>query len=87
MSAKVAYQAYLLDGTRIGGTDLSGPVTFTIGQGEAVSGLHEAVDLLAQGDSARFILPSYLAYGLTGDQERIPPNAAIFYDLVLVDLD
>jgi len=85
--ATITYTSFLLDGTKIGGTEASGPLSFKIGQGDVVSGIHEAVDLLAEGDSARFIIPSYLAYGLTGDQNRIPPNAALFYDLALVAID
>ena len=83
----IAYSLHLLDGTRISDTKMSGPVTFKVGQGDVVSGLHEAVTLLSEGDSVRLILPSYLAYGLTGDQNKIPSNAALFYDLSLVSLD
>ncbi|MEM9051743.1 MAG: FKBP-type peptidyl-prolyl cis-trans isomerase [Bacteroidota bacterium] len=83
----IDYSLYLLDGSKISDTKVSGPVTFKVGEGDVVSGLHEAVTLLAEGDSARVILPSYLAYGLTGDQNRIPPNAALFYSLSLVKLD
>ena len=82
----VVYSLHMLDGSRVTDTDLSGPVVFKVGQGDVVSGLHEAVTLLSVGDSARIILPSYLAYGLTGDQNNIPSNAALFYDLSLVSI-
>lgn len=85
--ATITYTFYLLDGSKVGSTDASGPVTFKLGEGDQISGLHEAVALLQEGDSARFIIPSYLAYGLTGNQNEVPPNAALFYDLALVDLD
>jgi FKBP-type peptidyl-prolyl cis-trans isomerase len=80
----IHYDLYLLDGTRVGDTKLKGPVQFKVGEGDVVSGLHEAVTYLSEGDSARIILPSYLAFGLTGDQNNIPPNAALFYNLSLV---
>lgn len=80
----VVYIMHLLDGSRISDTAGSGPMTFKVGQSDVISGLHEAVTLLSEGDSARFIFPSYLAYGLTGDQNNVPPNAALFYDLSLV---
>ncbi|MFT6997931.1 MAG: FKBP-type peptidyl-prolyl cis-trans isomerase [Cryomorphaceae bacterium] len=83
----VVYSLHLLDGSRVSDTKSSGPVIFKVGQGDVVSGLHEAVTLLSVGDSARLILPSYLAYGLTGDQNNIPSNAALFYDLSLVSSD
>jgi len=81
------YSLYLLDGSKIKDTKLSGPISFKVGAGDVVSGLHEVVTLMSEGDSARVILPSYLAYGLTGDRNRIPPNAALFYNLSLVKLD
>jgi FKBP-type peptidyl-prolyl cis-trans isomerase len=83
----VVYSLHMLDGSRVTDTDLSGPIIFKVGQGNVVSGLHEAVTLLSVGDSARMILPSYLAYGLTGDQNNIPSNAALFYDLSLVSIN
>jgi FKBP-type peptidyl-prolyl cis-trans isomerase len=83
----ITYSLHLLDGSRISDTNLEGPVTFKVGQGDVISGLHEAITLLSVGDSARIIVPSYLAYGLTGDQNKIPSNAALVYDLSLVRLD
>lgn len=85
MIATVTYRAYLLDSTEVGNTATSGPQQFRIGRDAVISGLHEAVVLLSPGDSARFIIPSYLAYGLTGDK-NIPSNAAIFYDLSLISI-
>ena len=80
----IDYRLYLLDGSMVENTTLSGPTTFTVEEGDVVSGLHEAVQLLSIGDSARIIIPSYLGYGLTGDGKRIPANAALLYDLAVV---
>ncbi len=85
MIATVTYRAYLLDSTEVANTAMAGPQQFRIGRDAVISGLHEAVTLLSPGDSARFIMPAYLAYGLTGDK-NIPSNAAIFYDLSLVNI-
>lgn len=85
MIATITYRAYLLDSTEVGNTNISGPQQFRIGRDAVISGLHEAVTLLSPGDSARFIMPAYLAYGLTGDN-NIPSNAAILYDLSLVSI-
>lgn len=87
MVASIAYKSFLLNGEEVGATMPGEVYRFRIGEGDAVTGLHEAVAMLNEGDSVRLILPSHLAYGLTGLQNEIPPNAAIFYDLCLVDLD
>lgn len=84
--ADIRFKSLLLDGTVVASTMPGQTRSIRIGRDDEVSGLHEAIDLLAVGDSARFILPSHLAYGLTGLNRKVPPNAAIFYDLHLVDL-
>jgi len=79
--AVLAYKISLLDGTLCYSSDKDGLKEFLIGQGGVESGLEEAILLLHQGDSARLILPPYLAHGLTGDQNRIPGRASLVYEL------
>ncbi len=81
----IAYKAMLLDSTGIASASASEPLSFRVGRDNVVSGLHEAVKLLSVGDSARFILPSHLAYGLTGDV-NIPGNAPIVYDVEMLKI-
>ena len=83
MTAVISYDAFLLDGTKVESTEISGPRQFRIEQDDVISGLHEAVLLMGVGDSAKFIIPSYLAYGLTGE-ENIPSNATLVYDVALL---
>lgn len=83
MIATIAYTAYLLDSTKVGSASISEPKQFRIGHDDVISGLHEGITLLSVGDSARFVIPSHLAYGLTGDP-NIPPNAALLYDITLL---
>lgn len=81
----ITYTAFLLDSTQVATT--GGEVQyFRVGHDDVISGLHEAVTLLARGDSVRLIIPSFLAYGLTGKSPTIPPNAPLYYDLCLVDI-
>jgi FKBP-type peptidyl-prolyl cis-trans isomerase len=50
------------------------------------SGMHEAVLLMHVGGKAKFILPSYMANGLQGDNDKIPPMSAILVDLELLEV-
>lgn len=50
------------------------------------SGLHEAIQYLRPGDKAKIILPSYLAHGLMGDMDMIPPQTPVLYDIELLEL-
>jgi FKBP-type peptidyl-prolyl cis-trans isomerase FkpA len=87
MLAKVEYKISLLDGTECYSSDSTGAVTFRVDHDDVESGLHEGIKLLRVGEHAKFILPSHLAYGLTGDQNKIPPRTPIIYDIKLIQLN
>ena len=59
---------------------------FLIEMDNVENGLHEAIQYLRVGDKAKIILPSYLAHGLTGDSDKIPPMASVLYDIELVEI-
>jgi len=80
------YQLNLLNGTSCYNSDSLGLKIFKVGQGGVESGLEEAVLLLKEGDAARFILPPHLAYGLLGDENKIPPRSTIVYNVELINL-
>lgn len=84
--AKVKFQVSLLDGTICYSSDSTGLREFMIGQDDVETGLHEGIQYMHVGDVARFILPSHLAYGLMGDQRKIPPKSSVLYDIELLSL-
>lgn len=59
---------------------------FLIEMDNVENGLHEAIQYLRKGDKAKIILPSYLAHGLSGDMDKIPPMSPVLYDIELVEL-
>jgi FKBP-type peptidyl-prolyl cis-trans isomerase len=83
--AMVEYEVSLLDGTVIYKSKPGERVSVKIGHDNIESGLHEAIQLLRIGDRAKFVLPSYRAYGLTGEG-KIPMNASVIYDIFLADI-
>ena len=86
MNATVNFTLSLLDGTICYSSDSTGAETFTIDHDQVESGLHEGVKLLREGDRAKFILPSHLAHGLLGDNNKIPPRSPVVYDIQLLEL-
>ena len=80
--ATIQYSVQLFNGQTI----YSGIKSFKIGYGEAERGLQEGILLLKSGEIARFILPSHLAYGLSGDGNKIPPHTPIIYHVKLLNL-
>jgi FKBP-type peptidyl-prolyl cis-trans isomerase FkpA len=84
--ARLEYETKLISGEIIYSSIQSGPKEFRIGSGGVESGLEEGILLLKAGDKARFVIPSFLAHGLSGDQNKIPPKATLIYTVKLIDL-
>lgn len=84
--ARFEYEIKLISGEIIYSSKQSGPKEFRIGSGGVESGLEEGILLLSEGDKARFVIPSFLAHGLSGDQDKIPPKATLIYTIKLIDL-
>jgi len=83
---KVNYKITLLDGTLCYSSDKAGAQEFKVEQDNVESGVHEAVLLMQVGEKAKFILPSHMAHGLRGDEDKIPPLSAIVVDLELLEI-
>ena len=72
--------------TRCYHSDSNGLAKFQIEKSIVESGLHEVVTYLNKGDSALVILPHFLAHGITGDSEKIPPLSSVLYFIKLIDV-
>ena len=67
-------------------SDSNGLARFKVDQSLVESGLHEVVTYLDVGDSALVVLPHYLAHGIAGDNQKIPPLSPVLYFIKLVDV-
>jgi FKBP-type peptidyl-prolyl cis-trans isomerases 1 len=81
------YQIYLLNGTLLYASAEGQPAALQVDREDAIIGLHEALKYLSLGDSGRFVIPSHLAYGISGDQKKVPPLTALHYDLQVVAIE
>ena len=81
----VHYTGMLLDGKVFDSSLYRGQLlNFTVGVGQVIEGWDEGILLLSEGDKARLVIPSDLAYGSQGAGGVIPPNAALIFDVELV---
>jgi FKBP-type peptidyl-prolyl cis-trans isomerase len=78
-----AYTLKLITGDEIYNSDNDGKLIFRIGKSNQPAGLEDVLLLLRQGDRAKIIVPSYLAYGLAGDDNKIPSAATLIYDIYI----
>lgn len=79
----ISYKAELLDGKFCYASDSTGKLSFILGQSNQPSGLQEGLLLMREGEKAMMIIPSYLAYGVTGDGVCIPGSTSILYTVKL----
>jgi FKBP-type peptidyl-prolyl cis-trans isomerase FkpA len=57
-----------------------------VGNGQEITGMHAAMKMMKSGESALFIFPSYLAHGLLGDMNKIPPKSEVVYEVTILDV-
>ncbi|MCU0378414.1 MAG: FKBP-type peptidyl-prolyl cis-trans isomerase [Bacteroidales bacterium] len=69
------FECNLLDGNTL----YSGTQTIRVGYEGTESGVTEGIQLMSKGSDYIFIIPPYLAYGHTGDGNRIPGRAILIY--------
>lgn len=84
---KVAYTVRLMDGSVCYSSEKDGPRSFKVGHDDVESGIHEGVQLMHVGDKMRFVLPSHLAHGFTGDNGKIPPLAALVCEVEVLSAE
>lgn len=84
--AVLEYQLRILTGDVIYSSDKDGLKIFKIGKGNVESGLEEVMHFLHEGDKVKLIIPAHLAYGLLGDNNKIPPKSTLVYDMELIEI-
>ena len=85
--ATLNYKVKLITGDVIYSSDENGPKIFKIGHGGVESGLEEAILKMRVGDEAIIIIPSHLAYGLLGDNNKIPKRSTIIYEIEFTNIN
>lgn len=87
MIISINYSLSLLDGTLCYSSEKDGPKEFQLGKSQEISGLEQGVEMMRVGEKARLIIPPHLAYGLLGDEERIPARSIIVYEIELLNVN
>lgn len=84
-NVSVHYEGALTDGKVFDSSYLRNePIQFAWGVGQVIPGWDEGIGLLREGEKARLIIPSYLAYGSAGAGGVIPPDAVLIFDVELL---
>ncbi len=79
----VHYTGWLEDGTEFDSSHRSGrPARFMLSQ--VIKGWTEGLQLMKEGSTLRFRIPTELAYGDRPPTPKIPPNAALVFEITLL---
>lgn len=57
----------------------TGKKQIVIGKKQVITGLEEGLKIMHKGDSATFIIPWYLGYGMKGNEQVVPAYTSIIY--------
>ena len=79
------YEVCSVAGDLFYSSENDGLKSFVVGEGGVETGLDEAMSYLHRGDVAKLIIPFHLAYGLHGDDNRIPEYATLVYTIKIID--
>jgi len=90
-TAVVHYAGWLNDkdkpGTKFDSSlDRNSPFKFNLGAGQVIAGWDEGVAGMKVGGKRRLLIPSNLAYGERGAGHIIGPNAALIFDVELMNV-
>ena len=79
------YRGTLIDGTEFDSSYARGePAEFPVNR--VIPGWTEALQMMKVGDKWKLFIPAALAYGDRGAGQDIPPNAALIFDIELLDV-
>jgi hypothetical protein len=62
------------------------PFKFTLGQGNVIKGWDEGVPGMKVGGKRKLTIPWRMAYGEAGSGDKIPPKAALKFDVELLEI-
>lgn len=83
---RINFKISLINGVECYSSEIDGAKEFVIGRSNEINGLEEALLMMKVGDKAKLVIPSHLAFGLPGDQEKIPMRATLIYDVELLSV-
>jgi FKBP-type peptidyl-prolyl cis-trans isomerase len=82
----ISYSLSLMDGTELIKRKEPQRKSIIVEQEDAETGLHEVLQLMKVGESAKVVLPPHLAFGLTGTV-KIPPYSTLIYDIQILAVE
>lgn len=84
---KVHYTGTLMNGKQFDSSVGKDPFSFTLGEGQVIKGWDEGVVGMKVGGKRKLTIPWQMAYGESGSGDKIPPKAALKFDIELLEIE
>jgi peptidylprolyl isomerase len=84
-SVSLNFNAWLEDGTSLGGTEGGPPASLQVGMGQVFPGLDEGVASMRVGGKRQMLIPPELAFGDQGSA-TIPPNSTLIVEATMLNI-
>jgi FKBP-type peptidyl-prolyl cis-trans isomerase FkpA len=85
-TVKVHYTGTLMNGKEFDSSVGKDPFEFTLGEGQVIKGWDEGVPGMKPGGKRKLTIPWQMAYGEAGSGAKIPPKAALKFDIELLEI-
>ncbi|HEY4798118.1 MAG TPA: FKBP-type peptidyl-prolyl cis-trans isomerase, partial [Bacteroidia bacterium] len=84
--ALINYSGFFLNGRCFDSNYETQPFEYSVGtEGQLIRGLEIGIRRMHEGEKAKFIIPSHLAFGSTGSTtEIVPPFTTVIYEVELL---
>jgi gliding motility-associated peptidyl-prolyl isomerase len=80
------YNITALNDTIIYSKEALGIKNYRVGEEDFISGLQKGIKLMKIGETITFVIPSYSAFGITGDNNKIGINQSIKSTVKLINI-
>lgn len=81
------YTTILLTGDTLYSSKELGKKKFKVDKSDEIPGLNEAVKKMRKNEVAHLVIPSFLAYGVAGDGDRIKGKVSLAMTIKIVDVE
>ncbi|MDR1021973.1 MAG: FKBP-type peptidyl-prolyl cis-trans isomerase, partial [Prevotellaceae bacterium] len=78
---------FLIDGTPCYTYSEQRPLEVAVGSFSGITALNTALPGIRQGSHVRLVIPTYLAFGLLGDGDKVPPRSPLVCDFFVAKVN